>query len=902
MAAPAAAQDAAPPQELEAGTALPPGNNGFYSVEGQARGQAAQGEPSAYGPHIDDQREMYWNFEYKPGGFHAQGTPVEPKPGVRIYRDDFGVPSIYAEEGRDVWFGAGYAAAVDRLFLMDGVRRTGLGTLAELTGASTVPEDVRTRVLSYTAEEYEAFFETLPQEGKDAVDGYVDGVNARLDEVEADPTLLPAEYVLLTSTPRRWERNDILAGGVYITRYVAAEGGKEMANVAALRELEEHLGEALGRGVFQDLVWQDDPKAVVTVPDRSFENQPGTPAQRQARFEAMAEYAGTIPLELADGDGTGAHPVPSPLPASTSSAPEKPEAPRGPDAGKAAAKAAKAVHDHLSSLRGGSLAVAVAPKSTTDGRALLLSGPQLGYTYPSLLWELEVHGGGYDARGVSVPGLPTVGIGYGERVAWALTSGYSKTIDSYIETTRANPDGTGPMQYLHDGAWKDMDCRDESVAYRLDPEGVPTGPAVFSEDVEVCRTVHGPVVAVSDDGTKARSVQYAMWGRELESVTGILAWNRADSFEEFEAGVAQVTWNENVLYADADGRIAYWHPGLTLRRDPEVDQRLPAPGTGEYDPSGVLSFEEMPHSVDPDQGWLANWNNKPARGWLDGEGYGDTSRPGGPVQRVRLLVEQLAGRTDLDYAGIKAVDRIAGTTDVRRLLFHPLLAELAERTDLSQDERDAVTMLLAWDGTHLGEGADTQGDPETDGPAPTLFDELVLAVRRELFATLLPDDGSDAILDRQAAVGSHVYDTPPLDNLAARVLRTDFSGLAPSRDYTGGRTPVAVIRAALNTAISAAEAEHGTDFREARRLHPRSEMCSLTGGVIGPCATMPYQDRGSWIHVVALNAPRRPPPPAGPPDPADPPLPATGLETALLAYAALVVAVGVTAVRRRRRT
>ena len=110
-----AAPDVPPEQELDAISVLPPGQSGFFSAQGQARGKAS-GNPEDYGPHIDDQRELYWNFGYKSGAFSAAGAPEEPRPGVRIYRDDFGVPSIYADNGRDVWFGAGYAVAQDRLF------------------------------------------------------------------------------------------------------------------------------------------------------------------------------------------------------------------------------------------------------------------------------------------------------------------------------------------------------------------------------------------------------------------------------------------------------------------------------------------------------------------------------------------------------------------------------------------------------------------------------------------------------------------------------------------------------------------------------------------------------------------------------------------------------------------
>src|SRR3712207_2711557 len=111
---------------------------------------------------------------------------------------------------------------------------------------------------------------------------------------------------------------------------------------------------------------------------------------------------------------------------------------------------------------------------------MLVSGPQLGYSYPTQLWEVEVHGAGYDARGSTVPGLPTVGIGYGERVAWGLTTGNSKTIDSFIEEVRREGDA---LQYFHDGVWKDADCRVEEVRYRTAVEGVPAGPPVLASDV-----------------------------------------------------------------------------------------------------------------------------------------------------------------------------------------------------------------------------------------------------------------------------------------------------------------------------------------------------------------------------------------------------------------------------------
>ena len=42
-----------------------------------------------------------------------------------------------------------------------------------------------------------------------------------------------------------------------------------------------------------------------------------------------------------------------------------------------------------------------------------------------------------------------------------------------------------------------------------------------------------------------------------------------------------------------------------------LGRRLPAPGTGERDPAGLLSFAETPQVVNPAQGYLASANQQP---------------------------------------------------------------------------------------------------------------------------------------------------------------------------------------------------------------------------------------------------------------------------------------------------
>jgi penicillin amidase len=880
----------------QAWTALAPGNSMTYTAEGQARGSAS-GEPGDYGRNVDDQREMYWGWEFKDGGFRQPcDDPQAPRPGVEVCFDAFGVPAIFGDSREDVWFGAGYAVAQIRLFLMDATIRTARGTLAELTGPGGVPADVKTRVNGYSEQELTAMYDRLGEEGQQAIAGYTDGANAWIDEVLASGEY-PAEYALLQTTPRHLTREDVVATGVLMTRFVASEGGTEMGNVAALRRLEDALGKEAGRAAFRDLVWTGDEGAAVSIPaeDGVFPRTSLDPDRRRAVFQRWADYASTVPLELTDGPGTGAYPVPAAddLVAATA------------DADSPADAARAALEEWRTTLAGGSFVVALSPERTSTGGALLISEPQLGYD-PTLLVELEVHGGGYHARGTSVAGVPTVGIGYGERVAWGLTTGNAKTIDSYIETTRPDTDGDGAPEYHHDGVWKQMDCRDEAVAYRQAPERVPTGPALFEEVVQVCRTAHGPVVATTDDGTAARSMQYHMWKREVDTIEGILIWNRASTLDEFEDGMRKVTWNENTGYADADGNIAFWHPGLHHVRHPETDLRFPLPGTGAWDMDTFLPFEDLPHTVNPSRGFVVNWNNKPAHGWGDGVGRSYTSYPAGHGHRVTNLIDVVSSRTDWDADGLREIDRYVGTHDMRATEFLPLLLSLQQLPGLSSHEQQALDLLADWDGSANSEGADMRHEPgstATVGAAPTIFNATLDALRADVLHGI--DPAFTALAERQHQSGRHVYDMSPALNLVLRSIDPETSSLTPSRDYLRGRSSEQVLREALNTALDALAATHGDDdISDYRADHRMEDVCSPTG-VIGPCLQMPFLERGTWIHLVAFAPPsergRGADDRAGPePDDHGRPLPTTGPATAPVLPALAAIGLAGLLVRSRR--
>jgi penicillin amidase len=845
----------APAEQLSARSALPPGEIGTFPITDQAAYEA-NGRPSDFGPHVDDQRQMYWDNKTKPDDFATPtGTPLVPKTGVKIYRDSADVPLIYGTNGYNVWYGAGYAAATDRLFEIDAIRRLSDGTLGELTGSGAVPADLQERILTYTQRQYTRMYHHLSKTGQQAIAGYAAGVENRIEQVRANPSLLPGEYVLLSTEPAKWTINDTMAAGVFLTRNIASQGGDEMANVAILRHLVAKYGKANGQAIFSKLFPDDEPNAAVTISGRKFHNLPAGDRSRadQKRDARKAmNYSEHLPLSLAAGPGTGASAVPK--------AAIDP-ALRNVPASVAAEirQAVVAVDQWGRGLHGGSFGYAISGKRTRSGHAMLSSNPQLDYSYPSELYELEVHGGGYDARGVGVPSIPTVGIGHTAKVAWALTTGYSKTIDSFIETTRKNPKRGGPPQYRHHGSWHNEHCRNVVVHYRTTgPQSLPVGPPTESETARACRTGHGPVVATTKNGKRARSVDFAQWMQDDQTVEGILKWDRAKTLKQVAAGVRKVRWNENIIAADSKGHIGYWHPGRYFRRSPGIDQRFPLNGTGSQDERGYLPFRKMPHVVDPKAGYVANWNTKPAHGWVDGDLSGTNTRPGGAANRVVDLQALLHNGHHFTPSSLRRIDERVGDADHRYRGYRPVLGALKRAGHLSRIDRRTVRLMLRWDGRAYAPGAKHGSSPRstpasktTDGPAATVFVEFTKRIKHALFRTLPAD--IRARLDT-VSKESHQYDVTPLDNTALGLLRPGFSTLKPLRP----KRRLQYERRALTAAITVMRKRYGRKPSSWRRPHGISHIDSLSG-VIGPSTEEPFQDRGTWVQNIAFTRgrPRR---------------------------------------------
>lgn len=136
-----------------------------------------------------------------------KGEIVSPGLGsdVTVYRDERGMPHIYASNEHDLYFATGYIMAQERLWFMDLIRRVTTGRLSEVMGEKTVETDKFLRSLEMTAKS------RILLANEDPVilsymEAYADGVNRFID---AAGNKLPPEFRILGYKPDPWKLEDI---------------------------------------------------------------------------------------------------------------------------------------------------------------------------------------------------------------------------------------------------------------------------------------------------------------------------------------------------------------------------------------------------------------------------------------------------------------------------------------------------------------------------------------------------------------------------------------------------------------------------------------------------------------------------------------------------------------------
>jgi penicillin amidase len=247
----------------------------------------------------------------------------------------------------------------------------------------------------------------------------------------------------------------------------------------------------------------------------------------------------------------------------------------------------------------GSNAWTVAASRSATGRPILANDPHLGIGSTGPRHMMHLTAPGLDVIGAGAPGLPGIMQGHTDRFAFGRTNFHIDQTDLFILRTAPND----PELYWHKGQWKKFETHVDEVA-------VKDGP---SQKVTLRYAEGRPIV--SQDAARNRAVAFAtvsmLPGANMRFA--IIAINLAKDWASLKQAFAIHTSPTNFHYADVDGNTGWQTIGFVPVR-PKHDGLFPAPGDGDFDWTGVLPVEEMPHVLNPAEGWFASANqmNLPA--------------------------------------------------------------------------------------------------------------------------------------------------------------------------------------------------------------------------------------------------------------------------------------------------
>ena len=381
----------------------------------------------------------------------------------------------------------------------------------------------------------------------------------------------------------------------------------------------------------------------------------------------------------------------------------------------------------------------VAGKRSKSGHPLFVGGPQIGYFYPGLTLEMDLHGPGWNARGATSAPFPGyILIGRREDFVWSLTSAGADIIDIYVETLCEGSD----TKYLYRGQ-----CRDMSPFNAGTLDGQP---------VRFNRTVHGPVVGYATvDGRRVavsrKRSSYLLDGVDL-LIFQRLTRGKVRNARAFVKIAATSPQTFNTFYADSKqvanittGRLPLRAAG---RRRRPADRRAGASTSG----AAFSRPRRNPQAI-LNRGVMNNWNNKPARGFP----AGDDQWAYGSIGRVDLLNDNTAKVKKHTLATLTGAMNAAATQDVRAMKFVPVLARLLKGGTAPSARATRMLELLEEWRAKGGSRLDRDLDGKIDDPGAAILDT---AWNRLADAAMTPVLGKP-LADQLGSTLHSRYDLPP---------------------------------------------------------------------------------------------------------------------------------------------
>lgn len=407
----------------------------------------------------------------------------------------------------------------------------------------------------------------------------------------------------------------------------------------------------------------------------------------------------------------------------------------------------------------GSNGIAVAPRLTRDGHALLLINPHTSFYFRS---EAQVTSdAGLNAYGASTWGQFFVYQGFNAHAGWMHTSSTVDNVDQFAETVTR---GAGGWAYRYGVETRPLAQRSVTVRFRRADGGM--GERRFT----TLRTHHGPIVAAKDGRWIATALMWRPIPALEQSWLRTKAANLADYLRVAER---KANSSNDTLFADDRGEIAFLMPQFMPVRDDRFDYTRPVDGSDPAtDWKGLHALPSLPSVANPRVGWVHNTNDWP---W-------SAAGPDSPKARdYPRYMDQVGGNARGEHADLLLAGKRGWTAErLRAAAYDPYLPAFA---------RLLPGLVAAWRALPAGDAQRAR----LAAPIATLaqwdyrwgYDSVATSLAVFWGDQLWREVGSFAQAER---VNVPDYIATRVDT-AAKLAALDAAVARLTRDFGGWRTP-----------------------------------------------------------------------------------------------------------------
>jgi acyl-homoserine-lactone acylase len=246
----------------------------------------------------------------------------------------------------------------------------------------------------------------------------------------------------------------------------------------------------------------------------------------------------------------------------------------------------------------GSNGIAIGPKNTKDGHAMLWINPHTSFYFRADVQMTSDEG--LNAYGAATWGQPFLYQGFNEHLGWMHTTSSADCVDEFAETVTQKD---GKFVYKYGNEERPVMVKNITISYKA-ADG-----SMAKKTFVTYATHHGPIVREAG----GKWIAMAIMNTPIAALEQSFGRTKAKTFAEYmKVAALGANSSNDTLYADDKGNYALLLPQFVPLRDDRFDYTKPVDGSDPAtDWKGSTPLDKIPHVVNPASGWVFNSNDTP---------------------------------------------------------------------------------------------------------------------------------------------------------------------------------------------------------------------------------------------------------------------------------------------------